>query len=130
MFFLFKVQREFPFSMRGQGYPIIVLHGRTGLDHGYFLPQLSKLGEDHRLFFFDQRASGKSSAAIDTNSMTIDNFVEDLEGLRRGFHPGKMNLLGHSWSGLVAMFCAVKYPDSLNSLILVNTTPESSVRMT
>jgi proline iminopeptidase len=53
------------------------------------------------------------------------NFVEDLEGIRKAFGIHKMNLLGHSWGGLIAMFYAVKYPENLNSLVLVNSSPAS-----
>ncbi len=38
----------------------------------------------------------------------------------------KVNLLGHSWGGLVAMFYAIKYPDNLSSLMLINSTLGSS----
>jgi proline iminopeptidase len=110
----------------GEGVPVVILHGGPGLDHTYLLPQFAELAKHHKLIFFDQRASGKSSSTVDTNSMTMDNFVEDVEGIRRAFNLEKMDLLGHSWGGLVAMFYAVKYPDHLNSLILANSTPASA----
>ena len=69
---------------------------------------------------------GKSSADFDTSQMTMNSFVEDLEGIRKAFGLQKMNLIGHSWGGLVSMFYAIKYPSHLQSLILVNTTPASS----
>jgi len=111
----------------GEGVPIVVVHGGPGLDHGYLLPQMAELAKGYRLIFYDQRAMGKSSADFDTSQMTMNSFVEDLEGIRKAFGLEKMNLMGHSWGGLVAMFYAIKYPSHLQSLILVNTTPASSV---
>lgn len=110
----------------GEGTPIVIIHGGPGLDHTYLLPQFLELAKHHRLIFFDQRASGKSSSIVDTGSITMSNFVEDVEGIRKAFKLGKMNLLGHSWGGLVAMFYAVKYPGNLNCLMLVNSTPGSA----
>jgi proline iminopeptidase len=110
----------------GRGMPIVILHGGPGMDHSYFLPQMLKLAETHRLIFFDQRASGRSSARVDTNSMTLETLIDDIEGVRVAFHPGKMNLMGHSWGGLLAMFYAIKFPNRLNSLILSNSTPVTS----
>jgi proline iminopeptidase len=110
----------------GSGPTLVVLHGGPGMDHSYFLPQMERLASHYRLIFYDQRASGKSVSDVDTNSMTMATFVEDLEGIRKEFKLGKMNLLGHSWGGLVAMFYAAKYPQNLNSLILSNTTPASA----
>lgn len=114
------------YKIVGEGTPLVVVHGGPGLDHGYFLPQMARLGNEFRLIFYDQRTSGKSAADGDSNSMTMDNFVEDLEGIRKAFNLEKMNLMGHSWGGLVAMFYAVKYPEHLASLILVNPTPASA----
>ena len=110
----------------GEGIPIVVVHGGPGLDHSYLLPQMANLGRGFKLIMYDQRAMGKSSLDVDTSSMTIDTFVEDLEGIRKAFNLTKMNLLGHSWGGLIAMFYATKYPDHLQSLILSNTTAASS----
>lgn len=110
----------------GEGIPIVVVHGGPGMDHSYMLPQMAKLGRGYKLIFYDQRAMGKSSLDVDTTSMTVDTFVEDLEGIRKAFNLTKMNLLGHSWGGLIAMFYATKYPDHLQSLILSNTTAASS----
>jgi proline iminopeptidase len=110
----------------GRGEPIVVLHGGPGLDHTYLLPQMARLAKKHKLILFDQRACGRSSGSVDTTAMTIDAFVEDVEGVRKAFKIAKMNLLGHSWGALLAMFHAVKYPQHLRSLILVNPTPASS----
>ncbi len=87
---------------------------------------MEKLAKGYKLIFYDQRAMGKSSADFDTSQMTMNSFVEDLEGIRKAFGLQKMNLIGHSWGGLVSMFYAIKYPSHLQSLILVNTTPASS----
>jgi len=114
------------YKIIGKGTPIVILHGGPGLDHSYLLPQMAELAKTHRLIFFDQRASGKSSVDSDTNSMTMKNLVEDVEGIRKAFKLGKMNLMGHSWGGLLAMFYAIRFPNNLKSLMIVNTTPASS----
>ena len=117
---------RFYYKIVGEGIPVVVVHGGPAMDHSYLLPQLARLGKGYKLIFYDQRAMGKSSEQVDSSSMTMDNFVEDLEGIRKAFNLGKMNLMGHSWGGLVSMFYAVKYPDHLNTLILCNTTAASS----
>jgi len=110
----------------GTGTPLVIVHGGPGMDHTYLLPQMAKLAGPCKLIFYDQRASGRSSVDVDTLTMTMDTFVEDLEGIRTAFKIGKMDLFGHSWGGLVAMFYAIRYPENLNSLILVTTSPASS----
>jgi proline iminopeptidase len=110
----------------GQGEPILIVHGGPGLNHKYLLPHLQPLSRDHQLIFYDQRASGQSSLSVDTNSITIDNFLEDMDALRESMGITKLNLMAHSWGGLLAMKYAIKYPNRIKSLILINSTGASS----
>ncbi len=110
----------------GKGEPLIILHGGPGLDHGYFLPQMEILSEKYQLIFYDQRACGRSDVDVDSATITMDQFVEDLDSLRSWFRFDKLNLLGHSFGGLLAMRYALKYPERLHTLLLVNSTPSSS----
>jgi proline iminopeptidase len=109
----------------GKGEAIVVLHGGPGLDHTYLLPQMLGLAKTHRLILCDQRGTGKSDVAIDPSFISLSNFVEDIEGVRKVYGLEKMNLLGHSWGGNLAMFYAVRYPQNLKSLILVDASAAS-----
>jgi len=112
----------------GEGKPIVIVHGGPGLDHSYLLPQMGELGKYFRLILFDLRASGRSSVDIDSNSMTLENLIEDIDGIRKSFGVQKVNLMGHSWGGFLAMSYAIKYPEHISSLLLINTVPASSKR--
>jgi proline iminopeptidase len=105
----------------GEGDPLVVIHGGPGMSHGYFLPHLESLADKHQIIFYDHRASGQSSYDVDSSSMTMANFVEDLDGIRQHYGIEKMNIMGHSWGGLLAMWYAGTYPENLKSMILVNT---------
>src|SRR5690349_23703081 len=50
--------------------------------------------------------------------------IEDIEGLRIALHFDKMNVLGHSYGGVVAQGYALKYPQHVKHLILANTRSE------
>lgn len=114
------------FKTTGQGEPILIVHGGPGLNHNYLLSPLSNLTDKYKLIFYDQRACGKSSLDVDTNSITIDNFVRDIEGLRQSYGIKKLNVMAHSWGGLLAINFAIKYPDYVKSLILVDPTGVSN----
>ncbi len=47
--------------------------------------------------------------------------IEDLEGLRKGLRFDQINVLGHSYGGLVAQGYALKYPQHVKHLVLANT---------
>ena len=98
------------YKIIGEGEPIVVLHGGPGFDHNHMLPFV-ELANDYKVIFYDQRATGNSTGNVDVNSITVDNFVEDLEGLRKKLNLGRVTLVGHSWGAMLAMF--------LNHLIAV-----------
>lgn len=97
---------------------IIVVHGGPVLDHSYFIPHLDELAKEYQLFFYDQRASGRSAINIDSATMNLAGFVEDIELMRKEMGFDKINLLGHSWGGLITMKYAIKYAGNLDHLIL------------
>lgn len=108
----------------GKGDPVIVVHGGPGLDHGYLLPQMLELAQDHELIFYDQRGSGRSfEANIDPKYVSSEQFVQDLETLRVKLDLKKISLIGHSWGGFLSMNYAIQYPDHVSSLIIVGSVP-------
>ena len=109
------------YKTMGSGEPIVVLHGGPGFDHQQFLPYIGELSSRYKVILYDQRGTGLSSGPVDATSISIHNFVEDIEGIRKAFGIAKMNLLGHSWGGMLAMHYAVRHPDKLKSLILCST---------
>ncbi len=109
------------FKTLGAGEPIVVLHGGPGFDHRQFLPYIWELAQDHKVILYDQRGTGLSSGPIDSDSISIDTFIADIEAVREGFGIEKMNLLGHSWGGILAMHYGIRHPENLRSLILAST---------
>lgn len=110
----------------GDGEPILVVHGGPVMEHGYLLPHLEPLAESHELIFYDQRLSGRSAGATDTESVRVATFVDDIEALRRELNLGAIHLMAHSWGGMLAMRYAIRYGDNLRSLILLDSMAASS----
>lgn len=110
----------------GKDEPILVIHGGPGLDHSYLYRELKDLSKNFQLIFYDQRLSGKSSAIVDTNTVSLNGFIDDIEGLRKQLQLKKITILSHSFGGLLAMKYALKYPQNIKSLILVSSiSPDS-----
>ncbi|XVN42773.1 MAG: alpha/beta fold hydrolase [Candidatus Rickettsia vulgarisii] len=109
----------------GSGKPMIIVHGGPGLDQSYLLPQMLELAKDHELIFYDQRGSSGNSleASLNPKYVSLDQFSEDLEKLRLGLGLTKFTLVGHSWGGLLSMNYAIKHPENVSSLILLNLVP-------
>lgn len=111
----------------GSGDPIVVLHGGPGMDHRYLLSTTEPLAKKHKLIFYDQRGSGKSSTShIDSSHINVATLVKDLEDLRKGLGHKKITLLAHSYAGFIAMHYAIRYPENVSALILMNSMPATS----
>jgi proline iminopeptidase len=108
------------YKTMGNGTPTFILHGGPGDTHDTML-QLSPLGNDFKLIFYDQRAAGRSTGDADTASHTIDQFVEDLEQLRLKLGADKFNLIGGSWGSMVAMQYAMKYSEHIQAMVLMSS---------
>lgn len=107
--------------------PIIVVHGDPRLGFNYLLPEMLALSSHYDMVFFDQRGSGKSQATqISSEFISKQQFIEDLEDLRKHLSIKKFVLLGHSLGGPLALNYAVSYSERLYGLILMNSTPIST----
>ena len=103
----------------GQGYPLLLMHGGPGLDYTTLLP-LQPLADRYTLIFYDHRCNGRSEGA-EVSSMTWENLTADAEALREKLGFEKWAVLGHSFGGNVALEYALRYPQSLSHLVLMNT---------
>ena len=118
------------FRMMGEGTPLVLVHGGPGMSHDYLVPQIPRLlAENYRLIFYDQRGSGRSTGVKDTTRLTMGQFVDDLEDIRQSFGLEEMNLLGHSFGGLLAMYYAKTYPSHVGKLLLLDTAAASWERL-
>jgi proline iminopeptidase len=114
------------YKIIGQGDPLVILHGGPGASHDYFLPYLLPLARTNTLVFLDERGSGHSQKLEDPSGYTVENMVEDVEAVRIALGLGRINLLGHSYGGVLAEAYALKYQRNLNHLLLCSTFHSTS----
>jgi len=110
----------------GDGPPVVVVHGGPDFDHCYFLPELDRLADAFRLIYYDQRGRGRSAAGVRPEDVTLRSEVEDLDRVRRHFGLESIAVLGHSWGGVLAMEYAIRHPERVAQLLLLDTGPASA----
>lgn len=116
---------ELFYRIKGQGMPLLVVHGGPDFDHKYLVPDIDRLAGRYRVILYDQRGRGRSRGDFRLDQLGIDDYVQDLDGLRRHLGLESMAIMGHSWGGIVAMHYALARPDRLSHLVLLNTAPAS-----
>jgi len=106
----------------GDGAPLLLMHGGPGADHWTMLP-FRRLADRATLVFYDHRCNGRSRGAPVT-SMTWENLTADADALRETLGFERWAVLGHSFGGSVALEYALRYPDSLSHLVLMDAGGE------
>jgi pimeloyl-ACP methyl ester carboxylesterase len=112
--------RKLTFRKLGHG-PVVVCHpGGPGFSATYF-GDLAALWEQFTLIMLNPRGTGASERPRDPRAYQIDDYVSDLEDLRRHLGLERLLLLGHSHGGVVAMAYAAAFPARVRRLVLAST---------
>jgi pimeloyl-ACP methyl ester carboxylesterase len=111
----------------GAGTPTLVLvHGFTGSSHDFALV-VDTLAAGRRVVLLDQRGHGHSTKTGSLDGYTVDQLVADFVAFLEVVGGGPVDLLGHSMGGRVAMGAALRRPDLVGSLVLMDTSAWSFV---
>jgi pimeloyl-ACP methyl ester carboxylesterase len=109
------------FRESGEGPPLVILHGLLGSsDNWYTVSKTFAL--TNKVYLVDQRNHGQSPHSDEFNySLLTDDLLEfwDDRGLRNA------RVIGHSMGGKAAMNFAVKYPDRIEKLVVVDIVPKT-----
>ncbi len=104
----------------GHGDPLIIIPGGPGNSHRSYR-RFDSLANSSTLIYFDAFGRGKSDTAKELGEYSLARDIDDIEGLRKALNLDMVNVLGHSYGGLVAQGYALKYPQHLKHLVLANT---------
>jgi pimeloyl-ACP methyl ester carboxylesterase len=106
---------------RGTGIPCVLLHGFP-LDHSMWREQ-EPLAEHLRLIVPDLRGFGGSAGAV---MESVESLADDVPALLDALHVGGPAVIcGLSMGGYVAQHVAVRHPDRVAALVLVDTKLEA-----
>ena len=104
----------------GEGEPLFFIAGGPGNNH-YGLRRFDSLSTTNTLVYYDAFGRGKSDTAKNVTEYSLERDIEDLEGLRKAMGFSKINILGHSYGGVVAQGYAIKYPENVSHLVIANS---------
>lgn len=109
-------------DIRGQGKPLVVLHGWTS-SHQEWLPYAFDLKDHFRVYCWDARGHGQHRLQ-DSNSATVQRMAGDLRCLLERYELRRAVLLGHSMGALTVWEYVRQYGcDRLAKLCLIDQSP-------
>ncbi|MFF2774151.1 alpha/beta fold hydrolase [Streptomyces sp. NPDC058052] len=109
---------ELSYRVSGEGEPLVCLAGGPMRDAAY-LGDLGGLAAHRALVLLDARGTGASAVPADPGTYRCDRQVGDVEALRAHLGLERIDLLGHSAGGNLAVLYAAAHPGRIRSLVLV-----------
>lgn len=106
----------------GRGEPVVMVHGNPTWSF-YYRDLIRALRDDHRVIVPDHIGCGLSDKPGDeayeySLKQRVDDFGALIDSLKL---EGPLNLVVHDWGGMIGMAWAVKNPDKVSRLVILNT---------
>jgi 2-succinyl-6-hydroxy-2,4-cyclohexadiene-1-carboxylate synthase len=105
----------------GEGEPLLFLHGFTGASKNW-LP-FSQIIKGFQVILIDIIGHGKTDSPIDAKRYSMEEAVLDLHEILLNLQLEKINILGYSMGGRLALSFAVTYPEKVMKLLLESASP-------
>lgn len=105
----------------GRGLPLVLLNHLSATLDNCDPALIDLISQQRRVIVFNNRGVGFSDGKVPT---TIEQMVADCYAFITAMQLTQFDLLGLSMGGFVAQAFTLKYPSSVNHLILVGTGPQ------
>src|SRR4051794_24743665 len=104
----------------GDGPPVVLLHGFPDFYYGW-RHQIGPLAAaGFRVIAPDQRGYGESDKPEPVSAYALDTLADDVAGLFESTGRDRVSLVGHDWGGIVAWWVAIRHPERVERLAVLN----------
>jgi pimeloyl-ACP methyl ester carboxylesterase len=108
-------------KIEGSGKPLLILHGFLGMSDNWKTIG-TQIGENgFQVHLLDLRNHGRS---FHSDEFSYEVMAEDILAYCQFHRLKKIDIIGHSMGGKVAMFLATKYPTLIEKLIVADIGPK------
>jgi len=97
----------------------VVLSAGLGGSAAFWGPQLAALTERFSVVLYDHRGTGRSARALSA-PYSVDAMADDVVTVLDAVGLEKAHLVGHAAGGLAGLSLALRYPQRLDRLVVVN----------
>ncbi len=114
-------QLSFRVAMAGSGDRLVLcLHGfpENAISWRYQIEPLAQAG--YRVWAPDLRGYGETTRPLGLAPYSIESLLHDVSGLLTAAVSSQTILVGHDWGGIIAWYYAMRYPERLNALVILN----------
>ena len=104
----------------GEGKLIMFVHGFPEFWYAWE-KQLIEFGQDYQAVAPDMRGFNLSSKPAEIEKYHVNDLIEDLRALADHLGHSKFIMVAHDWGGAVAWAAAMRHPEMLERLIIINS---------
>jgi proline iminopeptidase len=110
------------YEVLGKGEPVVLLSGGPGFSPEYLRPIAETLQKNYAAVLFHQRGTGRSMLEkYDGEVLDFKRLIADVDALRRELKQEKLNIVAHSFGGILSMMYAREHPDRIRALALIDS---------
>lgn len=99
--------------------PPLILSPGLGGSASYWAPNIPALSQNFRVIAYDHRGTGRSDRAL-PDVVTVDDLADDMLALMDALDLPRAHIIGHAAGGVAGLALALKAPDRLDKLVVVN----------
>lgn len=114
---------EIHYEIHGEGSPLVMLHGGVNPSEMFGAP-LAAMAKDHQVIAIHMRGHGLSSDAA--AAWTYAQMADDVDAVLDTLGFDRVDVMGYSLGGGIALQTAIRHPDRVGKLIVVGTSVKSS----
>lgn len=113
---------QYHYVNEGKGSPVVMVHGNPSWSF-YYRNLVSELSKNHQCIVPDHIGCGLSDKPDDDGyDYTLVNRIDDLEALLDHLEVKEnITLVVHDWGGMIGMGYAMRYPERIKRLVILNT---------
>ena len=112
---------QYHYLDEGSGEPIVMVHGNPSWSI-YYRNLVKGLRSSYRCIVPDHIGCGFSDKPDDLSyRYTLQQRIDDLERLIESLHLNNITLVVHDWGGFIGMGYAVRHPDKIKRIVVLNT---------
>ncbi|GAB4420634.1 MAG: alpha/beta hydrolase [Anaerolineales bacterium] len=115
---------EMYYEIHGKGQPLMLLHGLGSSSRDWEM-QVRHFSARYKVVLCDLRGHGRTSKP--RGRYSIAQFSDDVAALLASLKLDPVHLVGISMGGMVAFDFAIRFPDMLKSLTIINSYPETRI---
>jgi 3-oxoadipate enol-lactonase len=108
-------------EVAGSGPGLVLVHGFGGAKED-FADHVPALARDHTVVVFDHRGHGASDKPDARSAYSLERLVTDTLQVADAVGLDAFRLVGHSMGGMVARKLALRAPERVDALVMMDTT--------